>query len=75
MIAALAERFAPLAQRLAADEQTIVTELAAVQGAPVDLGGYYQPDRRARRRRDAPERDVQRRARDALSRPVAHTTL
>ncbi len=41
---ALAERFAPLAQRLAADEQAIVEELAAVQGEPVDIGGYYRPD-------------------------------
>jgi len=40
----LAERFAPLAQRLAAEEGTIVEELAAVQGSPVDIGGYYLPD-------------------------------
>jgi isocitrate dehydrogenase len=40
----LAERFAPLAERLAAEEETIVSELAEVQGAPVDLGGYYRPD-------------------------------
>ena len=37
--------FAPLAQRLAAEEAVIVEELAAVQGAPVDLGGYYYVDR------------------------------
>jgi isocitrate dehydrogenase len=37
--------FAPLAQRLADQEQTIVGELAAVQGAPVDLGGYYYVDK------------------------------
>ena len=42
--AALAERFAPLAERLAAAEETIVAELARVQGAPVELGGYYRPD-------------------------------
>ncbi|MBC9226205.1 NADP-dependent isocitrate dehydrogenase [Aeromicrobium sp. 636] len=42
--AALAEAFAPLAEKLAAEEQTIVDELLAVQGQPVDLGGYYQPD-------------------------------
>ena len=42
--AALAAHFAPLAQRLADNEQTIVAELAAVQGKPVDIGGYYQPD-------------------------------
>jgi isocitrate dehydrogenase len=40
----LAARFAPLAEALAADEQTIVDELNEVQGQPVDLGGYYQPD-------------------------------
>ncbi|HEX4430440.1 MAG TPA: NADP-dependent isocitrate dehydrogenase, partial [Frankiaceae bacterium] len=39
--AELAALFAPLAQRLAAEEETIVGELAAVQGNPVDLGGYY----------------------------------
>jgi len=37
--------FAPLATRLAADEQSIVDELNAVQGSPVDLGGYYYVDR------------------------------
>ncbi|MDQ6807268.1 MAG: NADP-dependent isocitrate dehydrogenase, partial [Actinomycetota bacterium] len=40
----LAERFGPLAERLAADEATIVDELAAVQGSPVDIAGYYRPD-------------------------------
>ena len=42
--AELAKAFAPLAETLAANEQTIVDELIAVQGSPVDLGGYYQPD-------------------------------
>jgi isocitrate dehydrogenase len=42
---ALAEAFAPLAERLAADEDTIVEELGAVQGEPVELGGYYHVDR------------------------------
>jgi isocitrate dehydrogenase len=41
---ALAARFAPLAERLAAAEATIVEELDAVQGAPADIGGYYSPD-------------------------------
>ena len=41
---ALAARFKQLAQRLAADEQAVVAELAAVQGAPADIGGYYLPD-------------------------------
>jgi len=42
--AALARRFEPAADRLAADEAKIVAELAAAQGAPQDLGGYYRPD-------------------------------
>ena len=41
---ALAARFGPLAERLAAEEATIVDELNAVQGQPVDIGGYYAPD-------------------------------
>src|SRR5690606_7154495 len=40
----LAAAFAPVAERLAADEEKIVAELIAVQGKPVDLGGYYHPD-------------------------------
>ncbi|MDH6579132.1 NADP-dependent isocitrate dehydrogenase [Kitasatospora sp. MAP5-34] len=39
----LAEAFAPLAKTLAEQEQAIVAELIAVQGSPVDIGGYYQP--------------------------------
>jgi isocitrate dehydrogenase len=42
--AELARAFAELARALAGQEQTIVEELIAVQGSPVDLGGYYQPD-------------------------------
>jgi isocitrate dehydrogenase len=34
-----------LADRLAGDEETIIAELAEVQGKPVDLGGYYHVDR------------------------------
>ncbi len=41
---ALAAKFAPLAKQLAADEKNVVAELAAVQGKPVDIGGYYKPD-------------------------------
>ncbi|WNG90108.1 NADP-dependent isocitrate dehydrogenase [Mycobacterium sp. ITM-2016-00317] len=41
----LAEHFAPLAKTLAENESTIVEELNAVQGKPVDIGGYYYPDR------------------------------
>jgi isocitrate dehydrogenase len=40
----LAARFAAVAERLAADEETIVAELAGVQGEPVDIGGYYRAD-------------------------------
>ncbi|ALR14312.1 isocitrate dehydrogenase (NADP(+)) [Mycobacteroides saopaulense] len=40
----LAELFAPLAKQLVENEDTIVAELNAVQGGPVDIGGYYQPD-------------------------------
>jgi isocitrate dehydrogenase len=42
--AELAQRFGPLAQRLADEQAQIVSDLAAVQGAPVDVGGYYRPD-------------------------------
>ncbi|GAA2542972.1 NADP-dependent isocitrate dehydrogenase [Microbacterium mitrae] len=42
--AELAAAFAPLAATLRANEQTIVDELLAVQGTPVDIGGYYRPD-------------------------------
>lgn len=41
----LAERFSSLAKTLADNEETIVSELNAVQGKPVDIGGYYYPDR------------------------------
>jgi isocitrate dehydrogenase len=41
---ALAAKFAPLAKQLSDNEKTIVAELAAVQGKPVDIGGYYKPD-------------------------------
>ena len=40
----LATTFAPVAEALAAAEEQIVQELVAVQGAPVDIGGYYRPD-------------------------------
>ncbi|MEY9840889.1 NADP-dependent isocitrate dehydrogenase [Streptacidiphilus sp. EB103A] len=42
--AELAEAFAALAKTLAEQEQAIVAELIAVQGSPVEIGGYYQPD-------------------------------
>jgi isocitrate dehydrogenase len=40
----LAKHFAPLAKALAENEDTIISELAAVQGKPVDIGGYYAAD-------------------------------
>jgi isocitrate dehydrogenase len=43
--AELATIFAPLAERLAADEEKIVGELNGVQGGPVELGGYYFVDK------------------------------
>ena len=64
---ALAARFAPLAERLAADEATIVDELNAVQGRPVDIGGYYAPDPSDGGGGHAAEPDVQRRADSLLS--------
>jgi isocitrate dehydrogenase len=41
---ALAARFAPVAEALAANEATIAAELLAAQGRPVDIGGYYVPE-------------------------------
>jgi isocitrate dehydrogenase len=41
----LADHFAKLAKTLADSEDTIVSELAEVQGDSVDIGGYYYPDR------------------------------
>ncbi len=40
----LAATFAPVAEALASNEEQIVGELLAVQGSPVDIGGYYRPD-------------------------------
>lgn len=38
-------RFAKLAETLTENEDTILAELDAVQGEPVDLGGYYYVDK------------------------------
>ncbi|MAY25238.1 MAG: isocitrate dehydrogenase (NADP(+)) [Polycyclovorans sp.] len=40
----LQAHFKPLAKTLAENEDTILKELAEVQGKPVDIGGYYLPD-------------------------------
>lgn len=42
---ALRARFTPLARELGEQEIAIVEELNAAQGAAVDIGGYYHPDR------------------------------
>lgn len=42
--ASLAAKFAPVAEKLSAGEEQIVSELVAVQGKPVDIGGYYRPN-------------------------------
>ncbi|MEV5043034.1 NADP-dependent isocitrate dehydrogenase [Microbacterium sp. LMI1x-1-1.1] len=42
--AELAAAFAPVAEALSSNEETIVAELVAVQGAPAEIGGYYRPD-------------------------------
>jgi isocitrate dehydrogenase len=39
----LQAKFAPIAKALADNEKKIVDELKAVQGKPVDIGGYYKP--------------------------------
>ena len=45
---------------LAENERTIVAELNAVQGTPVEIGGYYRPDAEQGDRRDAAQPDAQR---------------
>ncbi|HEX5132690.1 MAG TPA: NADP-dependent isocitrate dehydrogenase, partial [Candidatus Krumholzibacteria bacterium] len=42
--AALSERLKPVADALAEKETTIIAELLAAQGRPVDIGGYFHPD-------------------------------
>ncbi|MFJ6028407.1 NADP-dependent isocitrate dehydrogenase [Pseudarthrobacter sp. NPDC092424] len=42
--AGLAASFGAVADALSSQEETIVGELAEVQGSPVDIGGYYHPD-------------------------------
>ena len=41
----LRARFTPVASELERQEAAIVRELNGVQGSPVDIGGYYYPDR------------------------------
>lgn len=42
--AELKAEFAPIAEALTSNEEKIVAELLAVQGQPVEIGGYYHPD-------------------------------
>ncbi|MDP5006744.1 MAG: NADP-dependent isocitrate dehydrogenase, partial [Verrucomicrobiales bacterium] len=42
--AALKAEFIPMAEALTGNEEAIVAELLAVQGQPVEIGGYYHPD-------------------------------
>ncbi|MEO5376673.1 MAG: NADP-dependent isocitrate dehydrogenase [Magnetococcus sp. DMHC-6] len=42
--AELKQHFIPIAQQLASNQAKILQELSAVQGKPVDLGGYYHAD-------------------------------
>ena len=41
----IAAHFAPIAKALSDGQEAILAELARVQGAPADIGGYYHPDR------------------------------
>jgi len=41
---ALKAEFTPIAKQLADNESVIVKELIDIQGSPVDLGGYYEPN-------------------------------
>ncbi|MBF0186818.1 MAG: NADP-dependent isocitrate dehydrogenase [Magnetococcales bacterium] len=42
--AGLKAHFAPIAEKLAANEAKIIEELDSIQGSPVDIGGYFHPD-------------------------------
>ena len=42
--AEIAAHFAPIAKALSDGQEAILAELADVQGAPADIGGYYRPD-------------------------------
>ncbi|TWI76822.1 isocitrate dehydrogenase [Desulfobotulus alkaliphilus] len=41
----LADRFAGVAKDLQDNEEKIVAELQAAQGSPMDIGGYFHPDK------------------------------
>ena len=58
--AELAALFAAAAEQLVARSEAIDAELIAVQGHPVDIGGYYRPRRGQGLGGHAPQCDVQR---------------
>ncbi len=41
----LRQRFVPVAEKLAANEAAIVAEMNRAQGSPMEIGGYFHPDR------------------------------
>ncbi|HBA61557.1 MAG TPA: NADP-dependent isocitrate dehydrogenase [Elusimicrobia bacterium] len=55
--AELKARFAEAARQLEAGEAKIGAELIAAQGKPVDMGGYYRPDREKTSRAMRPSRE------------------
>ena len=57
------------------NETKIVAELAAAQGKPVDIGGYYRPDPEKTVARHASERHAQRRARLSLRLARVHLAI
>jgi len=42
--AEIAAKFAPIAKELAANEDKILAEIAAAEGKPTSVGGYFKPD-------------------------------
>ncbi|MGE4317647.1 MAG: NADP-dependent isocitrate dehydrogenase [Deferribacterales bacterium] len=40
---AVADKFAPIAKAMADSEEKIMAEIAAAEGKPTDVGGYYKP--------------------------------
>ncbi len=40
----LEAKYAPVAEKLEANEEKILKEIAEVEGKPTDIGGYYHPD-------------------------------
>ncbi len=62
--------FGPVADQLTRNESAIVGELGAVQGKPVDIGGYYHPGPEGLHRLHAAECHLQQGDRRALAAPT-----